>query len=128
MSSASTLGIPLQQAQFASPLNFASGGVFNYTLENAITLQPGNYLVWIYFYIEGDTDTELNQFQYYILNNINYFNTLVQQPLQLNDNILPLQTTQILSISEPTNLVLRSIINYDQTQPNITGTIVFSPL
>lgn len=126
MSSASTaLGIPLQRSTFLSPVNFNSNVGFQYILGTPITLQPGNYLVWYYFEINGDTDTEIVVFQY-SLNN--FANTLVYNNVVINGGELPLQSSQIISITTPTNVVLNSAIIYTNTQPDITGTIIFSPL
>lgn len=126
MSSASTaLGIPLQQSTFLSPVNFNSNAQFQYVLGTPITLQPGNYLVWYYFQIKGNADTEIIIYQY-SLNN--FRNTLVHDSVVINDELLPLQSTQIITINTPTNVVLNGLVVYDNTQPDISGTIVFSPL
>lgn len=126
MSSASTaLGIPLQRSTFLSPVNFNSNVLFQYVLGTPITLQPGNYLVWYYFQIQGDTDTEIDIYQY-SLNN--FSNTLVQNPVAINDGQIPLQSTQIITVTTPTNVVLNCLVVYTNSQPDISGTVIFSPL
>jgi len=128
MSSASTIGLPFLKSDFVAPA-FTSGVGFNFIIENDSSIPVGNYLVWTYLYIKGDTDTDLGPIVIILDNGLLYPATLNSAGTIINDGAITFQTSQIISITtEQPNIILKSSITFSNNEPTVSGTIYFLPI
>lgn len=128
MSSASTLNLPYLKSVFVAP-DFTAGVGFNYLIENNTTIPIGNYLVWIYLYIKGDTDTDLGAVTTALANDSLYLNTYNAGGSIINDGILTFQNSQIVIITtEQSTINLQGSILFNNNAPTVSGSIFFLPI
>jgi hypothetical protein len=128
MSSASTIGLPYLKSAFTAPV-FVSGVAFNFILENDNAIPIGNYLVWTYLFIEGDTDTDLGTIVTALDNGILYPNTFNPGGSVINDGSITFQYSQLVIISaEQPNINLQGALQFNGNAPTVTGSIFFLPI
>ena len=129
MSSASTIGLPYLQSVFVAPA-FASGVAFNFLIENNSNIPIGNYLVWTYLFIQGDTDTDLGPIVLALANTTTLFpNTLNSGGTLINGGSITFQSSQIASITqEQPNINLQGSVLFNGNVPTVNGTIFFLPI
>jgi hypothetical protein len=128
MSSASTINLPFLKSDFTAPA-YTSGVQFDFILDNDFSIPIGNYLVWIYLFIEGDTDTDLGPIQILLDNGPNYPNTLNPAGTLINDGSITFQSSQLVSIStEQPNVIFQGSVAFNNNRPNVSGSISFLPI
>jgi hypothetical protein len=130
MSTASIINLPIIfQSNLTVTTAIVSGVPFDYTLSNNFQIPKGNYLIWTYLTITGDTDTILGTVATVIDigGSITGFTSSTNN-VTINDGIVRYQNCQINTVETLTNFTLNGIIGYNNTPPNITGTIIFYPL
>jgi hypothetical protein len=130
MSTASTINLPFLKSTFVAPA-FASGVNFDYIIENNSNIPIGNYLVWTYLNIKGDTDTDLGPVITVLANVPIAPNTFNISGLIINDGSVVFQSSQIAIITtEQPNIFFQGAIlfNTATNAPTVTGTIFFLPI
>jgi len=129
MSSASTIGLPYLKSAFTAPV-FDSGVGFNFIFENDNAIPIGNYLVWTYLFIEGDTDTDLGPIVTALANTTQlYPNTLNPGGTVIDDGSITFQSSQLAIITqEQANINVQGSIQFNGNAPTVTGSIFFLPI
>jgi hypothetical protein len=128
MSSASTIGLPFLKSTIVAP-TFTSDATFDYLIENNSNIPIGNYLVWTYLYIKGDTDTDLGVVVTALANGPLYPNTFNPSGLVIDDGSITFQSSQIVIITtDQPNINLQGSVVFNNNAPTVTGTIFFLPI
>jgi len=128
MSSASTIGLPFLKSSIVAPI-FTSGVPFDYLIENNSNIPIGNYLVWTYLFIQGDTDTDLGVVISALANGPLYPNTFNPSGTLINNGSITFQSSQIVIITtEQPNIILQGSVLFNNNAPTVSGTIFFLPI
>ena len=129
MSSASTIGLPYLSSTFVAPA-LVSGTPFGFILENDSPIPIGNYLVWTYFDIQGDTDTDLGPIVISLNNTPTLFPyTLNPGGVVIDNGSVTFQSSQLVIITtEQPNIILGGAVQFANNAPTITGSIFFLPI
>jgi len=128
MSSASTINLPFIKCNMTAPA-FASGVPFNLIIENNTTIPIGNYLVWTFLTIEGDTDTDVGPISTLLGNGPEFPNVFNPAGSLINGGALAFQNSQIVIITEEEpNIDFRCSLPFAGNAPTIVGTIFFLPI